>query len=174
MVQLLHSYTTTGKTTAFTTQTFVVKVMSLVFNMLSSCIIAFLPRSKHLLISWLQSPSTVILEPKKKFVTVSTCSPSICHEVMGLDAIILVFCSWVLSQLFHSPFSPSSWGSLVPLCFLLLEWYYYLHIWGYWNFSQQSWFHLVLHSVQHFTWCILHMLLLLRSHFSSVWLWATP
>ena len=76
--------------------------------MLSRLVIAFLPKSKHLLISWLQSPSTVILEPKKiKFVTVSIVCPSICHEVMGLDAMILKH-SWVLSQLFHSPLSPSS------------------------------------------------------------------
>ena len=87
---------------------YIVKVMSLVFNMLSRFVTVFLPRSKHLLILWLQSPSTVILEPKKiKFVTVSIVCPSICHEVMGLDAMILKH-SWVLSQLFHSPLSPSS------------------------------------------------------------------
>ena len=79
---------TTGKTI----QTFVSKVMSLLFNMLSSLVITFLPRSKHLLISWLQSPSTVILETKKiRSLTVSSVSPSICHEVMGLNAMILVF-----------------------------------------------------------------------------------
>ena len=83
---------TTGKTTALTKQTFVGKVMSLLFNMLPRSVIAILPRSKHLLISWLQSPSAVILEPPKiKSVTVSIVSPSICHEVMGLDAMILVF-----------------------------------------------------------------------------------
>ena len=83
---------TTGKTIALTRQIFVSKVMSLLFNMLSRSVVAFLPRSKHLLISWLQSPSTVILEPKKiKSVTVSIVSPSICHEVMGLDAMILSF-----------------------------------------------------------------------------------
>ena len=83
---------TTGKTVALTRQTFVGKVMSLLFNMLSRLVITFLPRSKHLSISWLQSPSVVILEPKKiKSVTVSIVSPSICHEVMGLDAMILVF-----------------------------------------------------------------------------------
>ena len=87
---------TTGKTIALTRQTFVGKVMSLLFNMLSRLVIAFLPRSKHLLISWLQSPSAVILESKKiKSVTVSVVSPSICHEVMGPDAMILVF--WMLS-----------------------------------------------------------------------------
>ena len=81
---------TSGKTTALTRWTFVDKVMSLLFNMLSMLVITFLPRSKHLLISWLQSPSAVILEPNKiKSDTVSTVYPSICHEVMGLDAMIL-------------------------------------------------------------------------------------
>ena len=92
IVQLSHPYMTTGKTVALTRQTFVGKVMSLLFNMLSRLVIAFLPRSKRLLISWLQSPSSVILEPKKiKPVTVSIVSPSNCHEVMGQDAMILVF-----------------------------------------------------------------------------------
>ena len=91
-VQLSHPYMTTGKTIALTRQTFAGKVMSLLFNMLSKFVITFLPRSKHLLISWLQSPPAVILEPRKiKLATVSTVSPSICHEVMGLDAMILVF-----------------------------------------------------------------------------------
>ena len=86
MVQLLHPYMTTGKTIALTRQTFVGKIMSLVFNMLSRLVIAFLSRSKPLLISWLQSPSAVILEPKKvKSVTVSIVSTSICHEVIGLE-----------------------------------------------------------------------------------------
>ena len=85
IVQLSHPYMTTGKTIALTRRTFVGKVMSLLFNMLSSLVIAFLPRSKCLLISWLQSPSAVILEPKKiKSVTVSSVSPSTGHEVMGL------------------------------------------------------------------------------------------
>ena len=92
MVQLSHPYMTTGKTIALIIQTFVSKVMSLLFNMLSRLVIAFLLRSKRLLISWLQSPSAVILEPKKiKSVTVSIVSPSICHKVMGPDAMILVF-----------------------------------------------------------------------------------
>ena len=82
---------TTGRTIALTRQTFVGKVMSLLFNMLSRLVIDFLPRSKRLLISWLQSPSAVILEPKKrKSVTVSIVSSSICHEVMGLDAVIFL------------------------------------------------------------------------------------
>ena len=83
---------TTGKTTALTMWTFVGKVMSLLFNMRSRFVIAFLPRGKHLLISWLQSPSAVILEPKKiKFITASIFLPSNYHEVMGLDGMILVF-----------------------------------------------------------------------------------
>ena len=83
---------TTGKTIALTRQTFVSKVMSQIFNMLSGLVITFLPRSKCLLISWLQSPSAVILEPKKiKSVIISIVSPSVCHEVMGPDAMILVF-----------------------------------------------------------------------------------
>ena len=91
IVQLLHPYMTPGKTIVLTRQTFFGKVMSLLFKMLSRFVIAFLPKSKGILISWLQSPSAVILEPKKiKFVTVSIVSPPICHEMMGLDAMILV------------------------------------------------------------------------------------
>ena len=92
IVQLSHPYMTTGKTIALTRRTFVSKVMSLLFNMLSRLVITFLPRSKRLSILWLQSPSAVILEPPKiKSVTLSTVSPSICHEVMGPDAMILVY-----------------------------------------------------------------------------------
>ena len=89
IVQLSHPYMTTGKTIALTRWTFIGKVMSLLFNMLSRLVITFLPRSKHLLISWLQSPSAVIWEPPK--IKSATVSPSICHEVMGPDAMILVF-----------------------------------------------------------------------------------
>ena len=100
-----HPYMTTGKTIALTRQIFVGKVISLLFNMMSKLVITFLSRSKHLLILWLQSPSAVIFEPKKiKSATVSTVSPSICHEVMGPDAMILVF--WMLS--FKPTFSLSS------------------------------------------------------------------
>ena len=112
MVQLSHPY-------MITVWIFVGKVMSLLPNTLSRLVIDFLPRSKPLLISWLQSPSAVILEPKKiKSVTVSIVSPSICHEVMGPDVMIFVF--WMLSfkLVFHSPLSLSSRGSSVPLCFL--------------------------------------------------------
>ena len=100
IVQLSHPYMTTGKTIALTKQTLTLtlttkvgKVVSLLFNMLSRLVITFLPRSKHLLISWLQSPSEVILEPQK--IKSVTASPSICHAVMGLDAMIFVF--WILS-----------------------------------------------------------------------------
>ena len=92
IVQFSHIYMTTGKTIVLTRWTFVDKVMSLLFYMLSKLVITFLPRSKHLLISWRQSPSAVILEPRKiKSATVSTVSISIYHEVMGPDAMILVF-----------------------------------------------------------------------------------
>ena len=119
MVQLSHPYMTTGKTIALTRQTFVGKVMSLLFNMLYRFAITFLPKSKQLLISWLQSPSAVILEPPKiKSVTVSIVSPSFCHKVIGPDAMILVF--WVLS--FKPAFSISYFTFimrlLVPLLFL--------------------------------------------------------
>ena len=91
MVQLSHWYMATGKTIALTVWTFASKAMYLLFSMLSRFVIAFLPRSKCLLISCLQSPSTMILEPMIKSITVSIISPSICHEVMGSDAIIFVF-----------------------------------------------------------------------------------
>ena len=113
-VQLSHPYLTTGKTIALTRWTFVGNVMSLLLNMLSRLVITFLPRNKHLLILWLHSPSAVILEPQKiKSDTVSTVSPSISHEVMGPDAMILAF--WMLSFMstFSFSFSLSSRGSLV-------------------------------------------------------------
>ena len=107
IVQLSHPYMTTGKTMALTRWTFVGKVMSLLFNRLSRLVIAFLPRSKRLLTSWL--PSAVILEPPKiKSVTVSTVSPPISHEVMGSDAVIFVFWMWSFKPTFYSPFSLSS------------------------------------------------------------------
>ena len=115
IVQLSHPHMTTGKTIALTRRTFVGKVTSLLFNTLSRLVITLLSRSKCLLISWLHSRSGVILEPPKiKSDTVSTLFPSICHEVMGLDTMILVF--WML--IFKPTFSLSSRGSLVLLCFL--------------------------------------------------------
>ena len=128
IVQLSHPYISAGKTIVLTRQTFVGKVMSLLFNILSRLVIIFLPKSKRLLISWLQSPSAVILEPPKiKSATVTTVSPFICHEVMGPDAMILVF--WMLS--FKPTSSLSSFTfiqiSLVPLCFLPWGWCH-LHI----------------------------------------------
>ena len=100
IVQLSHSYMTTGKIIALTRQTFVGKVMSLLFNMLSRLVITFLPRSKHLFILWLQSLSAVILEPRKiKSAPLSTVSSSISHEVLGLDAMIFVSECWALTTL---------------------------------------------------------------------------
>ena len=195
--------------------------MSQLFNTTSRFVIVFLPRSKYLLILWLQSPSTMVLEPRGiKSVTVSTLPPSICHEVMGLDAMILVF--WMLSfkpTLSHSSFtlikrlfssssvqssrsvvpnssdpmdcstpglpvhhqlpeftqihvhwvgaaiqpshplwapSPPAFNLSQPLHLPPIE-CYHLHIWGYWYFSWQSWFQLVLHPVWHFSWCTLHI-----------------
>ena len=119
VVQLSHSHMTTGKTIALTRWTFVGKVMSPLFNMLSRLIIAFLPRSKRLLILWLQSPSALILElPQNKVSHCFHCfhiylpwsDGTRCHEQFSE--------CWVLSQLFHSPLSLSSIGSLVPICFL--------------------------------------------------------
>ena len=131
--------------------------------MLSRLVITFLPRSKHLLISWLQSPSAVILEPKKiKSVTTSTFSLSICHEVMGPAAKILVFC-WLFTLLL-----PSSRGFLVPPHFLPLEWYH-LHIWGCWYFSQQSWF-----QFDSSTFCMMYSAYKLNKQDDNIQPWHTP
>ena len=151
MIQPPHPYMITGKIIALTRWTFVGKVMSLLFNMLSRLVIAFLPKSKRLLISWLQSPSAVILEIKKiKSVTVSSFSQSVCHEVMGLDAMIFVFSTLCYKPTFHSSLSPSSRGTLVPFSFLPWEWCH-LCVWGYWYFSWQFWFQLELYPVWQFT-----------------------
>ena len=136
VVQLSHPYMTTGETIALTIWTFVGKVISLLFITLSSFVTAILKRSKSLLISWLQSPSAVILEPKKmKSDTVSTFSPSICPERWDQMPWSSFFECWLSSQLFHFHLSHSSGVSLVPLHFLSLEWYH-LHIWGCWYLSQ--------------------------------------
>ena len=120
MVQLSHLYMTTGKTIALTIWTFVSNVMSRLCNILSRFVVAFLARSKYLLISWLQHRPQWFWSPRKKSVIVSTFPPSICLEVMGLDAMILIF--WMLSfkPAFSLFLSLSSKGSLVPLCFLPL------------------------------------------------------
>ena len=155
MVQLSHPYMTTGKTIALTRQTFAGKVMSLLFNMLFMLVIVFLSRSKRLLILWLQSPSAVIMEPKNiKSVTDSIVSPSICHEVMAPDVMICVF--WMFR--FQPAFSLSSFTFIKRLFSSSLSAIrVVLCIWGYWYFSQQSWFQAVLHLVQHFSWCTLHI-----------------
>ena len=151
MVQLSHPCMTTGKTIALTVWTFIVKEMSLLFNTLARFVIAFLPRSKHFWISWQQSLSTLILEPKKiKSVTASTFSHIYAMKWWNRMPWSLYFECWVLNQLFHSPLSSSSRDSLVPLHFLPFEWYH-LHIWGCWYFSWQSWFQLVSHPAYHFT-----------------------
>ena len=161
MIELSYPYMTTGKTIAFIRWALVGKVMSLLFNKLSRLVLAFLPWSKCLLISWLQSPSAVILERKKiKSVTVCIFPLSICCEVMGPDAMILIFCKLSFKSVFHSPLSLSSRGSLVPLHFLPLDWYH-LHIWAHHSnccyFSTLSWFLLLIHPAWHFAWCTMHI-----------------
>ena len=145
------------KNHSLTMWTFVGKVMSLLFNMLSRLVIAFLPRSKNLLISWLQLPSAVILELKKiKFVTVSIVSPSICHKVMEPNAMFFIF--WMLS---FKPAYPLSSFTFIKRLFsffslsatrVVASVYLRLLI-----FLPQSWFQLVLHPAQHFTWYTLHI-----------------
>ena len=156
LVQFSHPYMTTGKTIALIIQTFVGKVMSMLFNTLYRFVRAFLPRGKYPLISWLPSPSAVILEPKNKVWHCFHVSPSLCHEVMGLDAMIFVF--WMLS--FKPAFSLSPSTSIKRLFSsspLSPIGGHHLHIWGYPYFSQQSWFQLVLHPAWHFIWCMLHI-----------------
>ena len=150
IVQLSHPYMTTGKTIALTRWTFVGKCMSLLFNMMSKLVITFLPRSKHLLISWLQSPSAVIWSPQNKVyccfhyfpIYLPLSDRTGCHDP----------CFRMLS--FESTFSLSSFtfikSSLVLLHFLPKGWCH-LHIWGYWYFSRQSRFQLVLHPAQRFS-----------------------
>ena len=157
MVQLSHPNMATGKNIALTIQTSVGKVISVLFNTLARFINTLLPRCKHLLISWLQSPSAVILEPPKiKSLTGSIVSPLFPMKWWDQMPRSLFYECWVLSQILPSPFSLSSRGSLVLVCFLPL-WWCYLHIWGYWFFSWQSWFQLMLHPTWHFTWCTLHI-----------------
>ena len=128
--------------------------MSLLFNTLSRFVVAFLPMSKHFLISWMQSPSALNLKPKK-MKSVSFDSPSISYGVIGPGAMIFIF--WMLS--FKPAFSLSSFDfikRLVHLHFLPLR-LYHLHIWGCWQFSWQCWSQLVSHLAQHFVWCALHI-----------------
>ena len=144
------------KTIALIIRIFVGKVRSLFLKTLSRFDTAILPRSKHLLISWLQSPSAVIFEPKKmKSNTVYTFSPSICHEVIGPDAMILVFQMFSFKPAFSLCSCTFIKRLFSPLHFLPLE-CYHLHISGCWYFSWQSWFQLVIHLAWHFTWCTRH------------------
>ena len=150
----MHDYwknMTIGKTIALIIQTFVGKVISLLFNTLSS----FFPRSKCLLILWMQSPSAMILKPKKiKSVNVSIFPPSTCHEEMGPDAMISVFLMFSFQPAFSLSSFTLSKKLFSLLHFLPLEWYH-LHTWGCY-FSWQSWFWLVIHPVWHFAWCTLY------------------
>ena len=157
MIQLSYLFMTTGKTITLTIWTVVGKVMSLLFNMLSRFVIALLVRSRRLLILWLQSPSTVISEPKKiKSVAASTFSPSICHEVMGLDAIILVFCmlnfkpAFSLSSfiLIKRLFSSSSLSAIRVVSSAYMRWLIFL---------LPSWFQFGLHPALHFAWYTLRI-----------------
>ena len=157
MVQLSHLYTTTGKKRSFDYMDLCLQ-SDICFNTLSRFVITFLSRSKCFLISWLQLPSAVILEPTKiKSITVSIVSPTICHEMMELDALILFFWMSRFKPTFlHCRLSLSSRGSVVLLCFL--PWgRCHLQLWGYWYFSQQSWFQLVFHPTWHFSGCTLHI-----------------
>ena len=157
MAQLSHPYMIPGKTVALTIGILSAKWCLCLFNILSQFVRAFLPRSKCLLISWLQSSSALILKPKK--IKICHCFPLFLFYLPWSDGTrchdLCFFECWVLSQLVHSPLSLSSRGSLVPLFFLPLE-LYHLHIWSYWYFSWQSWFQLLIHPAQHFTWCPLH------------------
>ena len=155
MIQFLHPYMATGKTIALTRQVFVGKVMSLLFNMLSWFVTVFLPRSKCLLISWLPSPSTVILEPEKIICHCLHCFP-ICHEVMEPDAMILDFLMLSFKPAFSLSyftcvkrlFTSSSLSAIKVVSSTCLS---------YWYFSLQSWFQLGLHPVWHFSWRTLHI-----------------
>ena len=150
MVQLIHSYMTTGKTIALTTRTFVGKVMTL-----SRFVIAFLSRSNQLFISWLQSPPEVILEPKKIVCHCFHCFPIFYHEVMGLDARIFIFLMLSFKLAFSLSFTfikrLFSSSSLSTIRVVSSE-YLRLLI-----FPQQSWCQLVLQPAQHFSWCTMHI-----------------
>ena len=157
VVHLSHPYMNTGKTIALTIQTFVGKVMSLLFNMLSRFVIASFRRSKHLLISWLQSPSVGILEPRKiKSDTVSIVSPSISHEVMRPDAMILV--SWILSfkpafSLFYFTFIKRLFNSSSLFAIRVVSSAYLRLL----IFPLAILIPLVIHLAQYFTWYTLHI-----------------
>ena len=140
---------TTSKTIVLTIQTLVSKVISLLFNTLSRFVIAFLLRNKLLLISWLQSLSTVVLESKKrKSVTASTFPLLFAMKWWDWISWSSFFECWVLSQFFHSPLSLSSRNSFIPVCFLPLGWCHLL-IWDCWYFSWQSWFQLMIYPTFH-------------------------
>ena len=147
---------TTRKTIALTRWTFLGKVMSLLFNMLPRIVINFLPRSKHLSLSWQQSPSSVILEPQNQGLSLFPLFPSILAmkwwDQMPWSSFSECWV-WLRSQIFHSPLSLSSRGSSSLSAIRVVS----LPIWVYWYFSQQSWFLLALHPTRHFALCTLHI-----------------
>ena len=168
MDQLSHLYMTARKPVTLTIWAFVSKVMSLLLNMLPRFIIAFLPRSKHLLFSWLQSISTVISEPKKiKSIIVPTFSHFFTIKWCDQMPWSSFFECWILSQLFCSLLSPSPKGSLDLSCFLPLR-CYHLHFWGCWYFSWQSWLQQVINPAQHFAWCTLHISWISRVQYTAL------
>ena len=144
-----------NKPIPLTMGTFVDKVMSLLFNILSRLVIAFLLRSKHFNFMAAVTVHSDFGAQENKIYHCLQFFPCYLPWNDRTGSHDISFLNINLSQLFHSPISPSSRSSLVPLHFLPLEWYH-LHIWGYWYFSWQSWFQLVLHPAQHFTWCTLH------------------
>ena len=160
MVQLSYLHMTTGKNIALTIWTFINTVISLLFHTLSRFVITFLPRSKLLLISRLQSSSASDFRAQEEENLPLLPFFPLLFVMKWWDQMpwpwVFFFKCWVLSQFFHSPLSHSSRGSLVRLHFLPLEWYHLL-IWGCEYFSRQSWFQLVTHPAQHFPWCTLHI-----------------
>ena len=154
MVQLSHPHMTTGETIALTVQSFVSKVMFLLFNTLSRFVIAFPPRSKRLLISDCSHHPQWLWSPRKENLSLFPFSHLFVMKWWDRMPWSLFFEHWVINQLFHSPVSLSSRDSLVPLHFLPLK-CYHLHICGCWYFSQQSWFLLMILPALHFTWCTL-------------------
>ena len=149
MVQLSHSHMTTRRALGLTIWTFIGKVISLLFNMLSRSVIVFLPGSKCFNFMVAVNICSDFGTQENKVCHCFHCFPIYLPWVIGPDARVFIFECWVLSQICHSPLSHSSRGSLASLCFLPLGWCH-LHIWGYWYFSQQSWFQFVLHTV--FSW----------------------
>jgi len=171
MVQLSHPYIDTGKNIAWIIRTFIGKIMSLLFNRLSRLVTAFLSRSKYLLISWLQPPSAITLDPKKiKSVSVSIVSPSVRHEVVGLDVMIFIF--WMLSfkpafSLYFTFIKRLFSSSLLSVIRVVSS-----YVWNCCYFSQQSWCQFVAQPSRRFAWCTLYCKL--NKQGDSIQPWRTP